>query len=653
MRRSWIIPAGLALLACLVFAGAVRQDFTNWDDNKYVTEDSLILRLDPPGLRRIFTSVVFHTWAPVTILSYAVDHAVFGMRPSGYHLTNVLLHALCTVLLYLLLCRILSPADPGAAALPAAIAAALFAIHPVQVESVAWVAERKNVLGMAFLLGSFLAWLRATGERFRPPAYAACLLLLAGSLMAKVHAVILLPLLVLYEWIERRPSGARGLRPAARAALLVPAFAVALAIGWLSIRVGDVEGQTRLTGDLTGAFATAPSLVLGYVEDLLFPMNRSPILAAPVYRSLWAPVPLVTGAAVMAWALGVIAARRARPHAAFFSLWFLGGLVPVLHFVPNAPLVADRYQYWAAPGIFALAALGFLSLRERADPEQRPAVTGLGMAVAGLLAAITVATVPVWRSSLTLWNRAVRLSPAEPFGWTKLGETYLQLEQLDDAEAALRKAVSLSPNFPAARSMLGLVLIRKGFIADGTRLLREAGTEGSRATEVYARVWNNVGAEHFAKGRTQEALQAFERAVALAPSDPRARANLGAAWLRIGNRAAAERNLREAVRLDPGNPTTRSNLAVFYLGAGKTDDAERELVEALRLDPRHSDATYNRACLAVKRGDRDEAFRWLDRLASLGYRDTGALRGDPDLAPLRDDPRFERLLDRIDRAAPR
>ncbi len=648
-RRA--IPLVLALIAVLVFAGSLRNGLTNWDDDNYVTESPLILRLDPPGLRQIFTSVVYHTWAPATILSYAVDHAVFGMRPSGYHLTNVLLHALCTVLLYLLLCRILSPVDPGAAALPATFAAALFAIHPVQVESVAWVAERKNVLGMALLLGSFLAWLRATGERFRPPAYAACLLLLAGSLMAKSHAVILPPLLALYEWIERRPSGARGLRPAARAALLVPAFAVALGIGWLSVRVGDVKGLARLTGDLTGAFATAPSLVLGYVEDLLFPMNRSPILTAPVYRSPWTPVPLATGAVVVAWTLGVIAARRAHPHAAFFSLWFLGGLVPVLHFIPNTPLVADRYQYWAAPGLFALAALGFVSLRERADPEQRPTVTGLGLAVAGLLTAVTVATVPVWRSSLSLWNRAVRLSPAEPFGWTKLGETYLQLERLDDAEAALRKAVSLSPNFSTARSMLGLALIRKGFITDGTRLLGEAGTGGSRAAGVYARVWNNVGAEHFAKGRTQEALQAFERAVAFAPSAPRARANLGAAWLRVGNLAAAERNLREALRLDPGSATTRSNLSAALMMSGRLPEAERELRDVLRIDPRHRDATYNMVCLALKKGDRQDAFRWLDRLAALGYRDARALREDPDFAPLRDDPRFERLLDRMGRSS--
>jgi Flp pilus assembly protein TadD len=674
---SRIAPAAaLALLAVLVFWGGVRHGFTNWDDNKYVTENPLVLSLEPENLRAIFTRVVFHTWAPLNILSYAIDHAVWGMRAPGYHLTNVLLHALCVVLLYLLVQRILGRGDPMAARFPAAVAAGLFAIHPVQVESVAWIAERKNVLGMAFLLGAFLAWIRATDGRFRPMSYAAFLLLLAAALMVKVHAAILAPLVLLYEWIEREtgpeaeggcqapsatlgfsvPSGrsltpSKTIGPIGRLALLAPAFAVTLALGLLSMAVGDVEGQTRLTGDLTGAFASAPGLVLGYVEDLLFPMNRSPILEGTVHRSPLEPAALLAWAIVGGWLAIVLARRRESPHAAFASLWFVVGLLPVLHFVPNTPLVADRYQYWAAPGLFALAGLAAARLRENLPPARRSAAAGLGLAALFLLAAVTVAYLPAWKDSTALWTRAVEKTPRDAFAWTKLGETSIQAERLDDAEHALRTALRIEPNFPSAGQLLGLTLIKKGYVADGMRFIQGSGGSGSRAREVHAGVWNNVGAEHFAKGRPREALQAFERAVALNPGDARTHGNLGAAWLRLGNQDAAERNLREALRLEPLNVTARSNLGALLLARGDLGGAERELRAALRISPGDTEATYNMACVAAKRGDRDAALRWLERLRAQGYRQPEAIRADSDLAPLRGDPRFERLLARMGRSS--
>jgi hypothetical protein len=260
-------------------------------------------------------SVVVGNWAPVTILSLSLDYAIWGRRPFGYHLTNLVLHA---------------------------IAAALFAIHPVQVESVAWVAERKNVLGMSLLLTAFLAWLRVTKNRWRPGAYAAFLLFFAAALLAKAQAVFLPPLLLLYEWIERPPP-----RPSARrcAALLLPAFALAIGVGILTMGAQQSGAQLRPTHDLLGSLATAPVLVLGYVKDLLLPMNRAAVLPRPIYRTPWELVPGAAWLVLMAWVAVVLAARRERPHGAFFSLWFLGALAPVLNFVPLSVLAADRYQY--------------------------------------------------------------------------------------------------------------------------------------------------------------------------------------------------------------------------------------------------------------------------------------------------------------------
>ena len=523
------ITAALCALAFGVFAGALGNGFTNWDDDKYVLENTAIERLDGSSVRAMLSPSSIHVgnWAPVTILSYAVDHALWGKRPFGYHLTNVLLHALCTALLFLLLRHLLGWGDPGAGTLPAAVAAALFAVHPVQVESVAWVAERKNVLGMALLLAAFLAWLRATRSGFRPLAYAGFLALFALSLMAKAQAVILPPLLVLYEWIEapRAPrADSRNERPSrvARAALLLPAFALAVALGLVAIRAQATSPEARPAGDLIGTLATAPVLVMAYVKDLLFPLNRSAILVRPLLERPWEPLALGAGLLVIAWVAGALALARKRPHASFFSLWFLGALAPILNFVPLPVLAADRYQYWAAPGLFALAGLFARRLLAAGDRRTRAAAAALLVVAFVLLAALTVTRVRVWRDSIALWEDAVRKSPREVVARTNLSTALIRAGRSKDAIAHLEAAIRERPRNAAFRLNLGVALLKLGDLDGATREALAA----TRIAPRSANAWLLLGTALEMGGRRDEAVRAFREVLLLRPGDPAARIHL-------------------------------------------------------------------------------------------------------------------------------
>lgn len=719
-RKEIAIPILLASAAFLVFSGVLRNGFTDWDDTFYVTDNIHIRSLTWDNLRELVRvdGPFGSYWTPAAMVSYTLDHAAWGLTPAGFHLTNLLLHALDTALLYHLIRRILRGREGYAATLPAVIAAGLFAIHPVQVETVAWISERKNVLAMAFFCGSFLAWLRATEGEFRAGAYAGFLLLFALSVTAKTHSVILPVLVFLYEWIERPgpaedpDGGSRSPGFARRLILLLPAFAIALGGAWAITSLTAASDSKRVVPNLLSAIATAPTLVIQYVQDLLLPMNRAAIPAPPVYDVPWRPAAFVSLLLVVGWALAAIALRRSRPHVAFFSLWYLVALVPVLQFIPFPTLAADRFQYWAAPGLFTLAGLLAEQVWGGLSARGRRIAAPLAAVVAAMLCALTLVQVRVWKDSITLWTDAVRKVPDSSWARANLGSTLMRLGRDADAEVELRQAVALEPSDARPRSLLGFALLRQGRLGEARAALEEAlrldpddtdtlnrlgvvelrlgsparsearfrevirlepanGEAGNYLSVILLQTGRIAEAETRLRGilnrdpgntsarrslaltllatrKPAEAEVQLREVLRLDPGDAVARGNLGVVLLGLGKSGEAERELGEALRRAPNNPNARLNHGIALLRLGRPGEAEGELREALRMQPGSVPAMYELARIALLRGSNDEAYTLLVRLQEMGFRETDRLRADPEFKAFLAEDRVKALLARME-----
>jgi len=621
-------PAALCLVlgAVALYWPALGNGFVNWDDPAYIVENPLIRRLDPVGLARMFGSIHYSDYLPVSLLSLALDYRFWSLDPLGYHLSAALLHGLNAVLLYLFF------APLGRRREVALAAAVLFLAHPVNVESVAWLSERKNLLALAFCLLSALAYRRAVGGPSPSPGdpaspgdndtpapevapgahtpaglavpwYVLSVALFVVALLAKAAAVVLPALLLLYELCLRRarPGGAvLRLLPHGAAAALASAFTLVTqqAAGALAVDYG---------GPWTIALTMA-RVLWRYLVSLAAPVglnHRYPV------DTVSNPLDLEVIAGVLA--VGLLAAVAARDwrgsrRRAFGIAWFFACLLPVLNIVPIPILRADRYLYFAAPGLFfALAeTLGAWVLRAGGAPglkRRAGACALLAAALVGAFVPLTVARQRVWRDSLTLWRDNVTRDPASHVGYAGLGGALCEVGRLEEGVAALQRALALEPRYADARLRLARCYRRMGRASLAEGEIREV----LRLQPRHPEALHTLGLIHSQAGRHREAEQAFRRALELRPDQPQMRANVGNALLRQGRPAEAREEYLKALAWEPGNAAIRYHLGLAERQLNRRAEAEAAFAAAVEADPGYWLAWVALGDLAADAGDRDRA----------------------------------------------
>jgi tetratricopeptide (TPR) repeat protein len=628
MRARAGLALLLALAAAAVHSGGLAGGFIGFDDPNFVTENPYVRAgLTPASIRWAFTAhLTFDAWPyldywqPLTVLSRMLDVELFGLNPLGHKAMNLALHAANTALLFLVLERMTG------AFWRSAFVAALFGVHPLRVESVAWVSERKDVLAGLFwllTLAAYHAWVRRPGAG----RYALVLLAFGLGLMAK-PVLITLPfvLLLLDYWPLRRV----GPEPAAALPRLLEEKLPLLVLAVASAAAG-IWAQAR--AQLLISFAAEPFLsrltagcvdYVRYATRLVWP---APLALPHPYSPVWpGAVRVAATAMVLLATAGAILAARRRPYLAVGWLWFLAALVPVIGIVqPGKIPLTDRYTYLAHIGLIVAATWSVPAPVRLRVP--RGLVPAAAAAILLACAAASVAQAGYWKDSVTLFahavavtdhnyvaeynlahaleaqgrtaealvhyeiGRSMRPAPAE----NTLGSRLAQQGRIDEAMARFREAVRLEPRYPDPHNNLGVLLARQGKTAEARREYEAALHYRPR----YADALANLGRLEAAEGRSAEALAHLAAALEANPDLDGAyysRANILAA---AGRFAEAEADYRAALRLRPANADAHNNLGRVLALQGRAGEALAEYDAALRESPDHALARANRAELAA------------------------------------------------------
>jgi protein O-mannosyl-transferase len=589
-RRDWLLGFCLVVATLIAYQPVWHAAFI-WDDDAHVTRPELRSLY---GLARIWTQLgATQQYYPLVHSVFWVEHKLWGDSPLGYHLVNVLLHALSALLLAKILRQLQIPG--------AWLAAALFALYPVEVESVAWVSELKNTLSGVLYMGAALAYLGFDRNRSVRDYAVALGLFLLGLMSKTVIASLPGALLVIFWWQRGRISWKKDALP------LIPFFVAGLAAGlltaWVERKFLHAEGA-EYNFSIIARFLIAGRDVWFYLSKLVWPVDLAFYypnwnVSPAVWWQYLFPSALLLLLAVLVW-------RRWRgPLAAL--LFFVGTLFPALGFFNVYPfrysLVADHFQYLASLGPLTLAAAGITigtSLVWKSKPLLQSVLCAMLLLVLG---ALTWKQCGMYKDAETLWRTTYRLNPDSWMAHDYLGLQYLRQGQLDGAIVQFKKAVEIKPGFVDGLDNLGIALMQKGRVD-------EAITQFQNVLKIkpgYPDACNSLGIALLRKGRVDEAITSYEAALRTNPDFTDAHYNLGKALFDKGKMDEAIIQYQEALRIEPAYVGAHNNLGTALLQKGKLDEAILHFQKAVQINPEYAEAHVNLGIALLKKGNLQEA----------------------------------------------
>ncbi len=556
-RDAWLLAAALAALTAVVYAPVHRFEFLNYDDSVYVTDNEHVSQgMNAQTFRWSLTAFDGGNYHPLTLWSHLLDVSLFGVASGPMHVENLVWHIVNTLLLLWIFCAATSRIGPSA------IVAALFALHPLNVETVAWIAERKSLLSTTFWFAALLTHMRyrrTLDRRF----YWTTVALAALALLAKPMAVTLpLTLVLLDVWpLNTGPRGPSALRR--YAVELAPYVALSLASGILTIVAQRSVDAMQTLKEYPWTFRVGNAVVsfVWYLKAMVWPTHLAAFYPHPM--ETLAVGEIVLAAVVLAVLVTLVVIGRAIPALVVGAVWYVGTLLPVAGFIQvGSQAYADRYAYIPLIGIFFALVWLVLWALEKRSPAWRKAAAVVAVCWIAGLSIDTRAELVYWHDSITLFSHAAEVVPQNAMAHLNLGMAYVQKNDMTRALLNFKKSAEISPWEVDAFSNMGNAL----------RIL----------------------------GRPEEAVTAYHQALDLSPDDASTHYNLAVALVDLGRKQDAMVELNRAIRFKANYVKARFLLGTLLARAGQLPAAREQLEEVQRLDPSYP-----------------EVGRWIQRIDEL------------------------------------
>jgi tetratricopeptide (TPR) repeat protein len=642
-NSKYYLAGSISLITFLVYLGALHNSFA-WDDRAYVSGNPHIRSLDVTLLKWAFLDFYSANWHPLTWMSHAVDYALWGLNPLGHHLTNNILHTANTFLTVIFVVRLLEALKARTASnewpsfltdrailIAAGTTGLLFGIHPLHVESVAWVAERKDLLCGLFFLLSILAYVKyaysvnsqtapqSQFSRFADRRYLVTLGLFILALLSKPMAVSLPVVLLILDWYPfSRIRSAKTLLAAGIEKL--PFIALSFVSSILTVLAQGKAIQSTEFAPLSTRLLVAAQSLIAYLLKMLWPVNLVPYYPYPTSASLASaqyllPVVLVIGIT------GVCAATATKQRF-WLSAWgyYVVTLIPVIGIVQvGGQAMADRYTYLPSLGPFLVigSAVAWASIRFSLPGRSRLMAGLFGSILVFVFASLLYLTsrqIGIWQNDLVLWSYVVEKEPNRvPIAYNNRGLALKESGRFDEAIEDFEKTIALDPSRNKAYDNLADVYFKAGLFEKSIAYLDKSIAIDPADAEAY----NNRGVVFDRMGRFDRAFADYDRAISLDPSFWNPYINRGLIFYKMGQLERAIADFDYAISLNPAQAEAYYNRGLVFDKMGQLDKARADYDRAIFLNPKDVDAWNTRGLIFYKKGQLDRAIEDFDRAISL------------------------------------